>query len=120
MEVNWSKGIDQKTGKPLEYDPTKDIQTYAGIGNLNPNEPLKKVCPSWVGGNNYWPSSYSSKTGLLYIPALSNCSTVTIDREKHSKERGWNGGLRSPLALPRCPPPSAAPCSSSLRRRQRP
>src|SRR4249920_2747163 len=89
-EVNWTKGIDQKTGKPLEYDPAKDIQTYAGVGNLNPNEPLKKVCPSWVGGNSYWPSSYSSKTGLLYIPALSNCSTVTIDREKHSKERGWN------------------------------
>jgi hypothetical protein len=21
MEVNWTKGIDQKTGKPLEYDP---------------------------------------------------------------------------------------------------
>jgi alcohol dehydrogenase (cytochrome c) len=95
MEVNWTKGIDQKTGKPLEYDPAKDIQTYAGVGNLNPNEPLKKVCPSWVGGNNYWPSSYSSKTRLLYIPALSNCSTIAIDREKHSKERGWNGGLGS-------------------------
>src|SRR6201997_3229818 len=93
--VNWTKGIDQKTGKPLDYDPTKDIQTYAGVGNFNPNEPLKRVCPSWVGGNNYWPSSYSSKTGLLYIPSLSNCSTVTIDREKHTKERGWNGGLGS-------------------------
>jgi hypothetical protein len=33
-DVNWTKGIDQKTGKPIEYDPTKDIQTYAGIGNL--------------------------------------------------------------------------------------
>jgi alcohol dehydrogenase (cytochrome c) len=95
MEVNWTKGIDQKTGKPVDYDPTKDIQTYAGVGNLNPNEPLKKVCPSLQGGNNYWPSSYSSKTKLLYIPALSNCSTITIDREKHNKERGWNGGLAS-------------------------
>ena len=44
--VNWTKGIDQKTGKPLDYDPSKDIQTYAGVGNLNPGEPLKKVCPS--------------------------------------------------------------------------
>src|SRR5260370_10957748 len=93
MEVNWTKGIDQKTGKPLEYDPAKDIQTYAGIGNLNSNEPPKTVCPSLLGGNNYWPSSYSPKTKLMYIPALSNCSTITIDREKHSKERGWNGGL---------------------------
>jgi alcohol dehydrogenase (cytochrome c) len=94
-EVNWTKGIDQKTGKPLDYDPAKDIQTYAGVGNLNPNEPPKKVCPSLLGGNNYWPSSYSSKTRLLYIPTLSNCSTITIDREKHNKERGWNGGLAS-------------------------
>jgi len=92
-EVNWTKGIDQKTGKPLDYDPSKDIQTYAGVGNLAPGAPLKKVCPSHLGGNNYWPSSYSPKTNLLYIPALSNCITVSIDREKHNKERGWNGGL---------------------------
>jgi hypothetical protein len=32
--VNWTKGIDQKTGKPIDYDPNKAIQTYAGIGNL--------------------------------------------------------------------------------------
>jgi alcohol dehydrogenase (cytochrome c) len=93
MEVNWTKGIDQKTGKPLDYDPTKEIQTYAGVGNLVPGEPLKRVCPSQAGGNNYWPSSYSPKTKLLYIPALSNCVTITIDREKHNAQRGWNGGL---------------------------
>jgi alcohol dehydrogenase (cytochrome c) len=90
--VNWTKGIDQKTGKPLEYDPTKDIQTYAGIGNLTPNQPLKKVCPSIAGGNNYWPSSYSPKTRLLYIPAMTSCFAVAVDREKHTKEKGWNGG----------------------------
>jgi len=92
MDVNWTKGIDQKTGKPLEYDPTKDIQIYAGIGNVTPGEPLKKVCPSIAGGNNYWPSSYSPKTKLLYIPAMTACMSVAIDREKHTKERGWNGG----------------------------
>jgi len=90
--INWTKGIDQKTGKPLDYDPTKDIQTYAGIGNLIPNAPLKKVCPSIAGGNNYWPSSYSPKTKLLYIPAMTACMAVAVDREKHTKERGWNGG----------------------------
>jgi alcohol dehydrogenase (cytochrome c) len=92
-EVNWTKGIDQKTGKPLDYDPNKDIQTYAGVGNLVPGEPLKKVCPSQAGGNNYWPSSYSQKTKMVYIPALTNCVTITIDRAKHTKELGWNGGL---------------------------
>jgi alcohol dehydrogenase (cytochrome c) len=93
MEVNWTKGIDQKTGKPLDYDPTKDIQTYAGVGNLTPGAPLKKVCPSQAGGNNYWPSSYSPGTRLMYIPALTACVNISIDREKHNAQRGWNGGL---------------------------
>jgi alcohol dehydrogenase (cytochrome c) len=93
VEVNWTKGIDQKTGKPVDYDPGKDIQSYAGVGNLAPGEPLKKVCPSQAGGNNYWPSSYSPKTKLIYIPALTTCVTVTVDPEKHNKQKGWNGGL---------------------------
>jgi alcohol dehydrogenase (cytochrome c) len=91
--VNWTKGIDQKTGRPLDYDPTKDIQTYAGIGNFIPNQQLKKVCPSIAGGNNYWPSSYSRNTKLIYIPAMTACVAVAIDREKHNAQRGWNGGL---------------------------
>ncbi len=93
MDVNWTKGIDQKTGKPLDYDPSKDIQTYAGVGNLTPGAPLKKVCPSQAGGNNYWPSSYSPSTRLMYIPALTACVNISIDREKHNAQRGWNGGL---------------------------
>src|SRR5215468_5593714 len=93
MDVNWTKGIDQKTGKPIEYDPTKEIQTYAGVGNLVPGEPLKKVCPSQAGGNNYWPSSYSPNTKLMYIPAMTACVNISIDREKHNAQRGWNGGL---------------------------
>jgi len=27
------------------------------------------------------------------MPTLTTCVNVSIDREKHSKERGWNGGL---------------------------
>jgi alcohol dehydrogenase (cytochrome c) len=93
MDVNWTKGIDQKTGKPLDYDPSKDIQVYAGVGNLTPGAPLKKVCPSQAGGNNYWPSSYSPNSKLMYIPALTACVNVSIDREKHNAQKGWNGGL---------------------------
>ncbi len=90
--INWTKGIDQKTGKPLDYDPGKDIQTYAGVGNLNPNEPLKKLCPGHDGSNNYWPSSYSPKTKLMYIPALTACEFVTIDTKPHVKGEPWIGG----------------------------
>jgi alcohol dehydrogenase (cytochrome c) len=92
MEVNWTKGIDQKTGKPLDYDAAKDIQVYSTQANHNPTEGAKKVCPGHAGGNNYWPSSYSQKTRLMYVPALSNCEEIASDTAKHSKATGWSGG----------------------------
>jgi alcohol dehydrogenase (cytochrome c) len=96
--VNWTKGIDQKTGKPIDYDPAKDIQTYAGIGNLAPNTPPKKVCPAIVGGNNFWPSSYSPRTKLLYIPALTGCMSIEVQRNQVNlldSIRVWAGGRAS-------------------------
>jgi alcohol dehydrogenase (cytochrome c) len=92
MEVNWTKGIDQKTGKPVDYDPAKDIQVYSTLANHNLAEGAKKVCPGHAGGNNYWPSSYSQKTKLMYVPALSNCEEIAIDTAKHSKAAAWSGG----------------------------
>jgi alcohol dehydrogenase (cytochrome c) len=93
--INWTKGIDQKTGKPLDYDPGRDLQTYSGIANHTPNEPVRKVCPTILGGNNYWPSSYSPRTKLLYVPALTGCDDVKLDTEMHSKAKGWNGGTHT-------------------------
>jgi alcohol dehydrogenase (cytochrome c) len=92
MEVNWTKGIDQKTGRPVDYDPAKDIQVYSTQANHNPAEGAKKVCPGHAGGNNYWPSSFSQKTRLVYVPALSNCEEIASDTAKHSKATGWSGG----------------------------
>jgi alcohol dehydrogenase (cytochrome c) len=89
-EVNWTKGIDQKTGKPLDYDPAKDVQTYSGLADPTSAEPIKKVCPTRVGGNNYFPSSYSPKTQMLYIPAQTACEWVTNDKTIGAKRsEGW-------------------------------
>ena len=95
--VNWTKGIDQKTGKPVDYDPAKDIQTYAGIFNLTPP---KKICPAISGGNNFWPSSYSPRTKLLYIPALTGCVNIEVQRNAPSRPtygfgNVWAGGRSS-------------------------
>jgi len=89
MEVNWTKGIDQKTGKPIDYDPNKDVQTYSGIADPTSENPVKKVCPNRTGGNNYWPSAYSPKTQLLYIPAMTACEFVTNDTALVAREPGW-------------------------------
>src|SRR5258707_6525867 len=32
-KITWTKGIDQKTGKPIDYDPSKDLQVYSGVQN---------------------------------------------------------------------------------------
>jgi alcohol dehydrogenase (cytochrome c) len=79
--VTWTKGIDQKTGLPVDYDPTKDIQLYSGQQAMTLTDRTKKLCPSWLGGNNYWSASYSRKTKLLYIPAATGCNETTLDPE---------------------------------------
>jgi alcohol dehydrogenase (cytochrome c) len=63
---------------------------------------VKRLCPNRTGGNNYWPSSYSPKTRLLYIPAMTACEDVTNNRQlaERGKDQGWftrtGGGYRAP------------------------
>jgi len=87
-EVNWTKGIDQKTGKPVDYDPTKDIQVYSGIQNLTLTDRTKRICPSHEGGNNYWSASFSQRTRLLYIPSRPTCNEVTVTPEQMRSPTG--------------------------------
>ena len=77
--ITWTKGIDQKTGLPVDYDPNRDIQIYSGQQNMTLTDRTKKLCPSWIGGNNYWSASYSRRTKLLYIPSASSCNEATLD-----------------------------------------
>src|SRR5712691_5964623 len=90
-QVTWTKGIDPKTGKPVEYDPTKDFQVYAEGDKVNDDKATRRVCPDVAGGNNYWPASYSQKTRLLYIPTIEGCSNVTPDYAAHVKGK-YAGG----------------------------
>jgi alcohol dehydrogenase (cytochrome c) len=90
--VNWTKGIDPESGKPVDYDPSKDLQVYAGIATPTSTDPTKKICPSQSGGNNFWPSAYSQRTKLLYIPALTPCTELTRRPELSNKAKGWRGG----------------------------
>ena len=87
QRINWTSGIDQKTGKPVDYDPNRDVQVYSGKQNFTLAEPTKKLCPSLAGGNNYFPPSYSQKTGLIYIPADVDVQRVDAgpggDQEGH-------------------------------------
>ena len=95
-EVNWTKGIDQKTGLPVDYDPTKDIQVYSGLQNQTLTDRTKRICPSHEGGNNYWSASYSPRTRLLYIPSRPTCNEVTMTPDQLRSPTGsmLGGGIK--------------------------
>ncbi len=56
--VNWTSGLDPKTGRP----------TVAEAANYYTGP--KNIYPSWAGGHTWNPMSYDAKTGLVYIPVI--------------------------------------------------
>lgn len=53
---NWAKGIDPKTGRPIENP------------NIRYETGRTEIWPGTIGGHNWQAMSYSPKTGLVYIP----------------------------------------------------
>ncbi|MFO1183543.1 MAG: PQQ-binding-like beta-propeller repeat protein [Bauldia sp.] len=95
-KLNWTAGIDPKTGKPVEYDPNKDLQTYK-IGSPAGRRAQGAAlgCPQIQGGVNYFPTSYSQKTKFAYGAGIEACSNVTADAARSGGKQTppiWNGG----------------------------
>jgi alcohol dehydrogenase (cytochrome c) len=104
--VTWTKGIDPKTGKPLDYDAGKDLQTYADpVAKILTGAKSSGVCPGVPGGSNFWSAAYSEKTGLVYVPELEGCTNITRDQTRHVRGKfdggdfGYDGRLSSGIAV---------------------
>jgi len=93
-KVTWTKGIDQKTGKPIDYDPAKDVQNFA-IDWKGGADILKNACPDVHGGTNFWPPSYSRKTSLVYIAGNEGCADIIPDQTAHVRGKFGGGGYRN-------------------------
>jgi len=74
VHVNWAKGIDTATGRPVE-DPEKRPQLDRWARN---------VCPNLFGGKNWEPMSYSQQTGLVYIPTFNLCMDIAGKNEAYN------------------------------------
>jgi alcohol dehydrogenase (cytochrome c) len=98
-KLTWTKGVDPKTGKPADYDPSKDLQTYAGPIAKILTGAASSVCPTVAGGSNFWAAAYSRKTSLLYIPELEGCATVTRDQTRHVRGKFDGGGYHDDIRL---------------------
>src|SRR5215467_6339508 len=80
QKINWTDGIDPKTGKPCEYDPKKDLQTYKiGSPSERRAQGTMLACPHMAGGVNFFPTTYSLRTHLSYGGGLETCNNITPD-----------------------------------------
>jgi alcohol dehydrogenase (cytochrome c) len=91
QKVTWTKGIDPKTGKPVDYDPNKDVQNFA-LPWKGGADVMKGACPDVHGGTNFWPPSYSQKTKLLYITGNEGCANIVPDQTAHVRGKFGGGG----------------------------
>jgi quinohemoprotein ethanol dehydrogenase len=58
IDITWATHVDMETGRPVEVE-----------GARYQDSPYT-VVPSYLGGHNWHPMSYSPDTGLVYIPVL--------------------------------------------------
>jgi quinohemoprotein ethanol dehydrogenase len=78
--VNWAKGVDLNTGRPL-------INEFSRYENVN-----AMIAPNYEGGHNWHPMAYNPKTKLVYIPALDNASVYGADPNWEAHESGFAVG----------------------------
>jgi len=96
-ELNWTKGLDPKTGKPLEYDPRLDVQRYNPEARQLRGDGMKRTCPTWHGGIAFQPSAYNPVKNIVYGVGVEGCFTQDgmtaafkgpdggLDREKYTR-----------------------------------
>jgi alcohol dehydrogenase (cytochrome c) len=72
-DLNWTKGIDQKTGKPVEYSPAFDVQKYNEEARALRGDGMKRTCPTWHGGVAHQPLAYNPVKGIAYGVGTEGC-----------------------------------------------
>jgi alcohol dehydrogenase (cytochrome c) len=88
-QLNWTPGLDPKTGKPLNYNPNADVQNYAeGSHGTRAKPKSEKLCPTNNGGKNWEPSAYNPELGLLYIPSIEGCNYIELVEQKDMVDQG--------------------------------
>ena len=85
MKVNWASGLDEN-GRPIQ----------------TPQPPGMPTWPGNQGGTNWYPPSFSPRTGLFYFSAWENYATI-YRREEATYQPGRNftgGGSGAEYAGP--------------------
>ena len=82
-EINWARGIDEKTGRPIENPAIRYDTTGQTV----------LMMPGPDGAHSWHPMAYSPKTGLVYIPVQLIGKTFTPVKDFQVSPQGWNLGV---------------------------
>jgi quinohemoprotein ethanol dehydrogenase len=109
-QVNWAKGIDPKTGRPI----VNPEALYGADSSVH-------IVPGPGGAHNWSPMSYNPSTGLVYIPTSTASSfNYAVEKDFTYKPGQQNmgiifgrGGRGGQPALPKAgtPPPTIGPAA---------
>lgn len=91
--VNWTAGIDDKTGLPVEYDPSKALQTYIPATRSHRGDDPKTACPTLIGGIRWQPVGYNPNTQTAFGSGSDGCFTMSIGQG--SIPLGPDGGINA-------------------------
>jgi alcohol dehydrogenase (cytochrome c) len=96
--VNWTAGLDPKTGLPVDYDPSKLLQDYAGIAVRYDRPDVESFCPYYYGAPTHFPPTYDPTRKVAYASGGLDCGGLSLhtpldplqDWEGKSVGRGWD------------------------------
>ncbi len=92
-QITWSAGLDPTTGKPREYDASKQVQVYAVAATPTVDNSPVVICPGNMGGKNWPPTAYNPLLHTWYIPVIESCNKITVKAETGQvKARDWFTG----------------------------
>src|SRR5215216_4077889 len=74
-DLNWTKGIDPKTGRPLDYNPKLDVQIYNPEARALRGDGDKRACPTWHGGVSHQPLAFNPVKNIAYGVGTEGCFT---------------------------------------------
>jgi PQQ-dependent dehydrogenase (methanol/ethanol family) len=87
ININWATHVDLETGRPVEVPEARNYD----------QEPFL-VFPSYLGGHNWHPMSFSPDTGLVYIPVLDIPSLYADDEDFQYRPGLGNLGIDTIVA----------------------
>jgi alcohol dehydrogenase (cytochrome c) len=89
-KITWTKGIDPKTGKPLDYNPNTPVQVYAGVGVMR-EKPGQESCPWWNGAPTFFPPTLDAKRMIAYVAGAEGCIASTTVKSPMDEKKDYVG-----------------------------